>query len=228
MRLLRLTPPGKSEQLPTDPTASQFNFAFSVKALLLLLVLGAAAYLYFRPAPVRHRYAPAGVYYLVRYYSIKSERGVVAFVPGQEVRATNKLRPVLGKVAVTDGRYTAYVDADALTDDMDVAAAIGQGDIDTQAAVHEKIAADAKRNADAKAAADIVAARAVQVASVQAAQARQLNGQSRLRDAAVGKGSVGYYGGTYVYPVYVGMRTPNAFPTPLPATRSPLLDWPKR
>ncbi len=78
--------------------------------------------------------APHGTLYLLEYVSVKTDKGVEGFEPGQEVhvvaadRATHTL-------VVSDGRAQVEVSPSKLTNDMDIAAMVRQKDQTNQARI---------------------------------------------------------------------------------------------
>ena len=80
------------------------------------------------PAPPRHapelpmrHLAPEGIFYMVEYSSVRTNRGIVGFQPGLEVRlmGVNKEN---GTLTVSDGQYAVEVGPMQITNDLDIAA----------------------------------------------------------------------------------------------------------
>lgn len=157
-------------------------------SLLVLFVAAAGIYYSFHSAPptapVAHL-ANEGTYYLLSYYSTASSNGLIGWVPGQEVRVDRSKETKTGFVAVTDGKYSAYLRSSLLTQDMDLAEAVRASDQAAQAQ-GEALQAQARNAGNAQqlaesmtTAAHVEAANAAQVAS---SAIGTLN--SRLRNGA--------------------------------------------
>ena len=105
-----------------------------MKTLLAILLLAAAGYFYFdfkaAPAPRPHQFSEDNVFYLRRYVPVRTAKGIVGWVPGQQVKQCAGRVP--GKIAVTDGWESMALSEDMLTHDMDEAAALMGSDLQSQ------------------------------------------------------------------------------------------------
>ena len=76
-----------------------------------------------------HRLAPPGVLYLLEYFSLKSDTGVIGFAPGTRLRLIEDKGET---IVVSDGRTKFEVDEDKLTNDLDIAAVAANQDAEGQ------------------------------------------------------------------------------------------------
>ena len=108
-----------------------------MKTILVLLVLAAGGYYYYNhyylvaQAQAAHRYSADDVFYLRQYVSVKTAKGLVGWVPGQQLNLCDGHVP--GKIMVTDGSESMPLSEDLLTHDLDEAAALRANDTQTQA-----------------------------------------------------------------------------------------------
>ncbi len=78
--------------------------------------------------------APHGTLFLLEYVSVKTDKGVEGFEPGQEVRVVEAHRAT-HTLVVSDGRAQIEVSPSKLTNDMDMAAMVRQKDQANQASI---------------------------------------------------------------------------------------------
>jgi len=81
------------------------------------------------PAPQQHRLAPSGVLYPIEYVSSTTKDGVIAFLPGRQLRVVEDKGDT---IVVSDGKKKGEVPADKLTNDLDIAALAAQQDAEGQ------------------------------------------------------------------------------------------------
>ncbi len=162
-----------------------------MKYLFLIGVIAVSAWLWYpaatpTPSAPGHRMSADNVYFLLDYVSQKTPRGIAAFAPGQQVlRAESYSGPfVQGKLAVTDGITTMYLDRSLLTHDIDLAEDLAKQDSQTQAGMTAARLAETQRQQAAQVAASVVAAKDVQLASQRRMIANGVGGGTRLDDAA--------------------------------------------
>ncbi len=146
--------------------------------------------------------APHGTLYLLDYVSVKTDKGVEGFEPGQEVHVV-AAHPATHTLVVSDGRAQIEVSPAKLTHDMDIAALVRRKDQANQAG----IAAYVQKEQDAynkfeKTAAEATAKDVERADKQQAASsiivddtARALNAQPV--DATVGNNGSGSNGSAY-------------------------------
>jgi hypothetical protein len=84
------------------------------------------------PIPVRHL-APDGVYFTLRYFSVRGPHGVIGILPGTEVVRMRDVAPSILRVSAGDLQFDAKVQD--LTNDLDLVDAVSQGDAQRQKAV---------------------------------------------------------------------------------------------
>ena len=78
--------------------------------------------------------APHGTLYLLEYVSVKTDKGVEGFEPGQEVHVVAAHRAT-HTLVVSDGRAQIEISPDKLTNDMDIAAMVRRKDQTNQASI---------------------------------------------------------------------------------------------
>ena len=78
--------------------------------------------------------APHGTLYLIEYVSVKTDRGVEGFEPGQEVHVVEAHRAT-HTLVVSDGRAQIEISPAKLTNDMDIAAMVRRKDQADQASI---------------------------------------------------------------------------------------------
>lgn len=81
-----------------------------------------------------HHLAPHGTFFLLSYVSVKTDKGVQGFEPGQEVHLV-EVHPATHTLVVTDGTTPVEVPPSKLTHDLDIAAMVRQKDAANQARV---------------------------------------------------------------------------------------------
>ena len=81
-----------------------------------------------------HHLAAHGTLYLLEYVSVKTDKGVEGFEPGQEVHVV-AVHPATHTLVVSDGRAQIEVSPSKLTHDMDIAAMVRQKDQASQASI---------------------------------------------------------------------------------------------
>lgn len=157
-----------------------------------------------------HHLAPHGTFYLLDYVSVKTDKGVEGFVPGQEVHLVEVHRAT-HTLVVSDGRAQVEVAPEKLTHDMDIAALARRNDQANQ----NRIAAYIQSERDAYAKYEKQAAEAT-AKDVERNEKKQvaastivdnsgvdntgLNQTSQPVDASVGGNGYGYYNsGSYGY-----------------------------
>ena len=91
-----------------------------------------------------HHLAPHGTLYLLEYVSVKTDKGVEGFAPGQEVHVVEVHRPT-HTLVVSDGRAQVEVSPSKAHHDMDIAAMVRRKDQANQA----RIAAYVQKEQDA-------------------------------------------------------------------------------
>ncbi len=199
-------------------SASRSAWNFMKRLLAILVLAGGATYLYWnaqatpQTTPRPSRQSADNVFYLRRYFSFRTRKGVVGFLPGQEVTLNAAFDPVPGKVMVTDGRYTAAVSRELLTHDMDEADALLASDAQAQNMIAANLA-ETKQYADL-AEQDLNAGMANGINSSSALMARQNtvgNFHSRLNEGPTWAGLGGTGGGGYYF-TGAGARTTGSRP----------------
>ena len=78
--------------------------------------------------------APHGTFFLLSYVSVKTDKGVQGFEPGQEVHLI-EVHPATRTLVVTDGTTQVEVPPSKLTHDVDIAAMVRQKDAANQVQV---------------------------------------------------------------------------------------------
>ena len=76
--------------------------------------------------------APHDTFYLLEYVSVKTDKGVEGFEPGQEVHLVEVHRPT-HTLVVSDGRAQVEVEPSKLTNNLDIAAMVRRKDQNSQA-----------------------------------------------------------------------------------------------
>ncbi len=82
--------------------------------------------------------APHDTFYLLKYVSVKTDKGVEGFDPGQEVHLV-EVRRDSHSLVVSNGRAQVAVSPSMLTNDMDMAALVRQRDEASQARIAQHI-----------------------------------------------------------------------------------------
>jgi hypothetical protein len=199
--------------------------------LTFLLLCGVATYLYYAlqpgpPAPAAHRYSADDIFFLRRYVSVRTAKGCLGLLPGQEVARSGDGRAAApGKISVTAGGDILEIERTALTHDIDEAAALQASDARLQNALQASIAQTAQTAALQTQADDAAMANGVNASSaLMASQNTVGTYRTRLSDAAVRVGSGGgYYARPTVYAVaaaqpmegvaFAGRSSATSFPT---------------
>ena len=83
-------------------------------------------------APVRHL-APDGVYFTLRYFSVRGPHGVIGILPGTKVVRIRDVAPSILRVSAGDLQFDAK--AQDLTNELDLAGAVSNLDAQRQKAV---------------------------------------------------------------------------------------------
>ena len=174
--------------------------------LSFLLLLGVAISVYSvwqpgAPTPAAHRYSADSVFYLRRYVSIRTPKGSIGLLPGQEVTLNGSGEASPGKISVNDGRDIVEIERTALTHDMDEAAALQASDARWQDSVQADIAQSTQTAALQTQAAQAAMADGINTSSaLMASQNTVGTYQTRLIQVGDRRAGGGYYVGSVVYP----------------------------
>jgi hypothetical protein len=88
------------------------------------------------PQSTARRLAPEGTYFLLERASLTTDSGVIGFAPGTKVHLDAR-KDLLSTVTV--GQYRFDVASRQLTNDLDIAASVGQSDAAVQAKIGELV-----------------------------------------------------------------------------------------
>ncbi len=175
------------------------------KMFLVFLVVGGAGGWYYsanyREHPPEHHLAAGGAYFLLKYFSITTAKGVVGWTPGQEVHASAGALSGGGKIAVTDGKYVVLLPESLLTRDIEDAEVLRNTDDSRQDQARGNVAFAQAENERAQLPGKIAASKEMDDINSQAAASSVIGTyNTRLHDPAQPAGYGGYFGsgGYYV------------------------------
>ncbi len=120
--------------------------------------------------PSGPRLSPEGTYFLLDYYGVHTDHGVIGWTPGQQVRAVSGKQSEVDKRWVSDGQLQAQVDEALLTRDIDLAARLGSTDSTMQASAAQQALTARDQQMAAEKRVQAEAARAEALASRQRAR----------------------------------------------------------
>ena len=152
-----------------------------------------------------HHLAPHGTFYLLDYVSVKTDKGVEGFVPGQEVHLVEVHRPT-HTLVVSDGRAQVEVAPEKLTHDMDIAAMARRNDQANQNRIATYIQSERdsyakyEKQAAEATAKDVQRNEKAQVAASTIVDNSGASQPTQTVDTTVGSNGYGYYNsGSYGY-----------------------------